>query len=102
LTSIVQNESGEFIFNLAVMSEEGNVRATWFGHSHENEGWVGFGGVGERDEFWFLGKLSGCDLCKQGLMGVDIFNGSTVDRVMGVGLVKITPNCIFGRDEEEG
>jgi hypothetical protein len=29
-------------------------------------------------------------------MGVAIFNGSTVDRVMGVGLVKITPNCIFG------
>jgi hypothetical protein len=39
--------------------------------------------------------MSGCDLCKQGLMGVDIFNGSTVGRVMGVGLVKITPNCIF-------
>jgi hypothetical protein len=30
-------------------------------------------------------------------MGVDIFNGSLVGRVMGVGLVKITPNCIFGR-----
>jgi hypothetical protein len=30
-------------------------------------------------------------------MGVAIFNGSIVSRVMGVGLVKITPNCIVGR-----
>jgi hypothetical protein len=64
---------------------------TWFWCSHENEGWVDFDGVGERDDFWFLGKLSGCDLYKQGMMGEDIFNGSIVGRVMGVGLVK------FGR-----
>jgi hypothetical protein len=31
------------------------------------------------------------------MMGVDIFNGLTVDRVMGVGLVKIIENYIFGR-----
>ena len=56
-----------------------------------------FDGVGERDDFWLLEKLNGCGLCKQGVMGVAIFNGSTVNKVMGVGLVKITPNCIVGR-----
>jgi hypothetical protein len=71
------------MFNLEVMHKEGNISATRFGCSHENEGWVGFGGVGERDDFWLLGKLSGCDLCNQGLMGVDIFNGSTVDKSCG-------------------
>jgi hypothetical protein len=59
LTAIVQNESGEFIFNLAVVSEEGNVMAIWFWCSHENEGWVNFGGVGERDDFWLLGNSVG-------------------------------------------
>lgn len=71
--------------------------ATWFLQNHQNEGWVNFGGVGERDEFWFLGKISGCGLCKQLMMGVAIFNCSTVNIVMGIGLVKITPNYIFGR-----
>jgi hypothetical protein len=45
-----------------------------------------------RDDLWFLGKLSECGLCKQGLMGVAIVNGSTINIVMGFGLVKITPN----------
>jgi hypothetical protein len=44
------------MFNLVVMSKEGNVSTTWFGHSHENEGWVDFGGVGERDDFWLFGQ----------------------------------------------
>jgi hypothetical protein len=39
------------MFNLEVMRKEGNVSVTRFGRSHENEGWVGFGGVGERDDF---------------------------------------------------
>jgi hypothetical protein len=51
----------------------------WFWCIHENEGWVNFGGVSERDDFWLLGKLSGCGLCKKGLMRVDIFNGSMVE-----------------------
>jgi hypothetical protein len=53
-----------------------------FWHSHENEGWVSFGGAGERDDFLLLKKISGCGLCKQGLMGVAIFNGLTVNKVM--------------------
>jgi hypothetical protein len=59
LASIVQNESGEFMFNLEVMHKEGNVSATRFGRSHENEGWVDFGGVGERDDFWLFGNSVG-------------------------------------------
>jgi len=51
-------------------------------HSHENEGCVGFGGVGERDNFWLVGKISGCDLYNQGLMGETIFYGSTIDMVV--------------------
>jgi hypothetical protein len=62
------------MFNLEVMRKEGNISATRFRHSHENEGWVGFGGVGERDELFLFRKLSGCELCNQGLMGEDIFN----------------------------
>jgi hypothetical protein len=95
LNIIVQNESGEFIFNLAVVSEEGNVMAIWFWHSHENEKWVLFSGVCERDDLCLIWKLIRCGLDKQGMMGVVIFNGSTIDRVMGVVFVKITPNFIF-------
>jgi hypothetical protein len=67
-----------------------------FSHSHENEGWVSFAGASERDDIWLLEKLSGCGLYKQGLMWVAIFNGLTVNKVVGVGLVRITPNFIFG------
>jgi hypothetical protein len=103
LTTVFQNESGECIFNLAVVSEEGNVMVSWFWHSHENEGWV-HASVGLVREMTsgYSGKLNGCGLYKQGLMEVAIFNGSTVGKIMGVGFVKITPNCIFGPDEEEG
>jgi hypothetical protein len=82
LTLVFQNESGDFIFHFVVVSEEGNVMQIWFWHSHENEEWVRFGGVGERDDFWFLWKLIECGLCRQGLMEVAIFNGLTVSRVM--------------------
>jgi len=47
LNSIFQNESGEFMFNLAVMHKEENISETRFECSHDNEGWVDFGGVGE-------------------------------------------------------
>ena len=50
--------------------------------------------------YFFFRKISGCDLCKQGLMGADIFNASIVNKVMGVGLVKSTPNYIFVRRRE--
>jgi hypothetical protein len=33
--------------------------AIWFWCSHENEGWVNFGGVGERDDFCFSGNSMG-------------------------------------------
>jgi len=96
LATIVQNESGEFMFNLEFMRKEGNVSVTRFRRSHENEGGVGFGRVDERYDLWFFEKLSGCDFCNQGIIGADIFNGSTVSRVVRVGLVKSTPDHIFG------
>jgi hypothetical protein len=52
------------MFNLEVLRKEGNISATWFRCNHENEGWVRFGGVGERDDLFLFRKLSGCDLCK--------------------------------------
>ena len=50
------------MFNFVVVSEEGNVMVSGFWCSHENEGCVCFGGVGERDDFWILGKLNGCGI----------------------------------------
>jgi hypothetical protein len=45
LASIVQNDSGDFMFSLEVMCKEGNISETRFRRSHENEGGVIFGGV---------------------------------------------------------
>jgi hypothetical protein len=62
LGGIVQNESGYLMFNLEVMGKDGNISETRFGHSHENEGGVGFSRVGKRYVFWLFGNLSGGEL----------------------------------------
>ena len=65
LACIVQNECGEFMLNLTIMSKEGNVSVAQFESSHDNEGGVDFYGVFKRYGLWLFREFIGNDLYNQ-------------------------------------
>jgi hypothetical protein len=64
MSSIVQIESPEFMFNLTIMRKDWNTSEIKFKSNHEDEGGVFFYGVVQRYDSWFFREFNGSELFK--------------------------------------